>query len=49
MMQGIDAGDAAEAATSLGLQANADVLQLAVAKRKRRDRTERDTRSKKLC
>ena len=44
MMQGIDAGDAAEAATSLGLQANADVLQLAVAKRKRRDRTERDTR-----
>ena len=42
MMQGIDAGDAAEAAASLGLQANAEILQLAVAKRKRRDRTERD-------
>ena len=49
MMQGIDAGDAAEAATSLGLQANADVLQLAVAKRKRRDRTERDTKVKNFA
>ena len=40
-MQGVDADDAADAAASLGLQANDEILKLATAKRKRVDRTER--------